>query len=314
MTITDEFFVEVIDDDGQLEASDGNNTTQFEPTDLPADFVNDSETFQTFETYTGTDAGGNTVTFTLIQFSSSLYMFVTEGSVEVGDTIFGTNNNIVTAPDVDYTDLPDFVCFTKGSLVETPNGAVAIETLKPGDLVNIAGDEPKEVRWIGTRRLTAREVWMNPHLRPVRIKADALGPGVPSRDVRVSQQHRVAVTAAASELLFGTNELLVPARFLVNGSTIVIEEGPLDVEFIHLLFDQHELVNVAGLWSESFFLGDTVGDEMSEAVRAEILELFPELAKSSAADSVTKFKVLRKFEAEAIDSHFSAYQPETAIH
>ena len=314
VTITAEYFVEVVDNDAQLEDPDGDGSIQFNTSTMPADFIGNSSNLQIFETYTGTAPDGSSVTFTLIQYSSSLYMFVTDGSIDVGETISGTNNGITAATPSNYTDLPDYVCFTAGSLVETPGGPVAIETLKPHDLVCVAGDQPKEVRWIGKRHLSAREVWVNPHLRPVRIKANALGPGLPARDVRVSQQHRIAVTATDAELMFETNEFLVPARFLVDGKKIVIEEGPRDVEFVHVLFDQHELVNVAGLWSESFFLGDTVTGELSHDVRAELLELFPELEQPCAVGPVTKFKVLKRFEAEAMGSKIAAYQTSAKLH
>lgn len=46
------------------------------------------------------------VTFTLLQGQGTHYMVIKEGTVSVGDTIAGTNNNIVPTRNDPYVDLP----------------------------------------------------------------------------------------------------------------------------------------------------------------------------------------------------------------
>lgn len=129
--VLEAFTVEIIDDDDTFSDPDQNGTPQLDVSGVPG-FLGTSQNFQTFETYSGTVAG-QPVMFTLLRFSNPQYIVLTEGSVNVGDTIAGIpNGSIVLAPPVDYGDLPDFICFTAGALMSTPEGRRAIETLRVG--------------------------------------------------------------------------------------------------------------------------------------------------------------------------------------
>lgn len=309
VTVIAEFSVDILDDDALLEDPDGNGNLQIDVSGIP-DFLGDSTDFETFETYTG-EVNGETVTFTLVQFTTRQYMFLTAGSVDVNDVIEGTNNGATIAPPSDYSTLPDFICFTSGSFIETPAGPRRVETLQSGDMVFVTDGIAKPVRWIGRRRLDARALHQNPHLRPVLIKKGAIGHNIPSCDMRVSQQHRIALTSPMGEMLFDTNDVLIPARFLVNDANIVVDGTCTEVEFVHILFDQHELVNVAGLWSESFFLGDTTTDALTDDTLAEVLALFPELKNCPSAYGPTRLDVLKPHEVDAIRGELCAYRPES---
>lgn len=305
VVVDNSFTVDVIDIDGSLEDPDANGMPQLDVSSVPG-FLGDSTNFQTFETYSGT-VGGQPVTFTLLQFSNPQYIVATAGSFGVGDTISGTNNSIVTAPPSPYTSLPDFVCFVKGTLIETPSGPQAVETLCVGDLVVTADGIARPIRWTGQRRLSAREIQRNPHLRPIVIKPHAFGKNVPRQEVRVSPQHRIALSSAATDLMFDAPDVLVPARFLVNGDSVYVDERIFEVEYVHILFDQHELVNAAGLWSESFFIGDATASAMHDSTLNEVLELFPELNGRISDYGSTKLPVLKAFETRIVRDQLSAY-------
>jgi hypothetical protein len=106
-----------------------------------------------------------------------------------------------------------------------------------------------------------------------------LGQGVPDRDMVVSPQHRVVMSGYAIELLFGEDEVLVPATHLVGrpGITrICPDEG---VTYVHFMFDHHELVMSDGAWTESFQPGDLSLAGLDQEQRDELLTLFPELAQ-----------------------------------
>ncbi|MDX8355245.1 Hint domain-containing protein [Cognatiyoonia sp. IB215182] len=311
VTVIAEFSVDIVDNDGTIENPDADFTQQIDVSAIPG-FIGNSTAFQTFETYTGT-VNGVSVTFTLVQFVGQQYMFLTDGSVEVNDVIEGTNNGATAANPSDYNELPDFVCFTSGSCVETPEGPRPVEGLRIGEMVLVAAGVSKPVRWIGRRHLNSRTLRQSPHLRPVLIKQSAIAPNVPSCDVRVSQQHRIALSSPICEMLFDTNDVLVPARFLVNDVDIVIDDACQAVDFIHILFDQHELVNVGGLWSESFFLGDNATREMAGDTLSEVLELFPELKGRVAAYGKTRLSVLKPYEVDTIRDDLWAYRPEYAM-
>ena len=67
----------------------------------------------------------------------------------------------------------------------------------------------------GSRKFDAVDLAANPHLRPITIKAGALGNMTPSTDQSVSRQHRALVRSAIAERMFGTQEILIAANQLV---------------------------------------------------------------------------------------------------
>jgi Ca2+-binding RTX toxin-like protein len=174
-------------------------------------------------------------------------------------------------------DQTNVVCFTAGTLIETAAGPQAVESLMPGDLVVTRDHGLQELRWIGRRRISLAEQVVNPGLRPVRIAAGALGDNLPQADLMVSPQHRVLFTGADAEMLFGEAEVLVVARHLVDDVAVTQAYLP-EVTYVHILFDRHEIVQTAGLWSESFQPAERALGAMDADQRAEIAALFPEIS------------------------------------
>lgn len=307
VTVLNEYVVDVIDDDALLEDPDGNGP-QLDVSGIPG-FVGDSTNFQTFEAYNGTLAG-NPVSFTLLQYSNPVLIVATQGTFDVGDTITGTNNNIVNAPASAYATLPDFVCFVAGSQVETPRGPRAIETLSPGDLVLTAQGYAKPIRWTGRRKISAAELARNPHLTPVAIAPDAIAPGVPSAPVQVSPQHRIALGTGKSRVALDDAAVLVPAQWLTQRPGIAVGNTEQGVEYVHILLDHHAVVNVAGLWSETLFLGDTMLDALCPAARDEIAQIFPDLGQGAQQTEETCLRVATKQEACVALHDFCAFDTD----
>lgn len=163
-------------------------------------------------------------------------------------------------PSVPYANLASPPCFVAGSWVETPTGCVRIEDLAVGDLVVTQDRGAQPVRWIGRSRFPKAALLANPKLRPIGIKAGAFGPLCPVRDTMVSPQHRILISGWQAALLFGQDSVLVPAKKLCNDLTITTAYPVQDVEYFHLLFDQHEVISVDGMLSESFLPGpETAG-------------------------------------------------------
>src|SRR5690606_32383544 len=61
----------------------------------------------------------------------------------------------------EYTRIEDVsitpICFTSGTLIATPDGERAVETLRPGDLVMTRDHGPQELRWVGMRVMRSEE-------------------------------------------------------------------------------------------------------------------------------------------------------------
>jgi VCBS repeat-containing protein len=201
-------------------------------------------------------------------------------------------------------------CFTSGTLIDTPQGPRPVESLRPGDAVLTADHGLQLVRWVGRRRidLAGLKPEVAARLAPVRIRKDALGPGVPVRDVLVSPMHRLLVCNAATELLFGREQVLAAAGQLANGAGIAIQTLGV-VDYVHLLFDRHQLVRSAGLTSESFYPGGVGLCGFDVGAREEVLGLFPELRSLSGAYGPTVRAVLRRHEAVLLGSAMARHSP-----
>ena len=177
-----------------------------------------------------------------------------------------------------FTNIESIVpCFTPGTLIKTKRGEVSVEQLRLGDRVMTRDNGFQPVRWIGTKCLRDNDLAAQPNLRPIRISAGALGDGLPERDMLVSPQHRMLVTGPQVSLWFGEEEALVAAKHLtcLDG---VEQVTPSEVTYVHIMFDNHEIVVSDGTWSESFQPGDMSLAGLDGNAREELLTLFPELA------------------------------------
>ncbi|MDB3913034.1 Hint domain-containing protein, partial [Paracoccaceae bacterium] len=147
------------------------------------------------------------------------------------------------------------VCFAKGTLLRTVTGDKPIEQVTSGDLVwtQDAGYQP--VRWIGSRYLSTQDLEDHPKLTPIRIRAGALGCGLPKRDLVVSPQHRMLVQSQLSDSSAQETEILIGAKFLTQIEGIEVEPNGRDVTYFHMLFDCHQVVEAEGALSESLFTG-----------------------------------------------------------
>ncbi|WP_425045525.1 Hint domain-containing protein [Primorskyibacter sp. S87] len=188
----------------------------------------------------------------------------------------GSGEQVVTT----QHELPIVVCFTPGVRILTPGGAVAVEELEVGDRVVTRDHGVQQIAWIGQTIVSAGRLAASPTLRPILIRKDALGPGQPEQDMRVSRQHRMLVRDWRSEMLFGEEGgVLVPAFALCNGSTVVQDLPEGDVTYIHIAFESHEIVYADGVETESFHPADRTVSGLSSEQRGELLTLFPHLAE-----------------------------------
>ncbi len=185
-----------------------------------------------------------------------------------GRVVYLNDDGSETGEVTDFVNIETVTCFTPGTRIITAKGAVAIEDLVIGDEVYTLDGGLQPVRWIGRTTVLAEGCHA-----PVRIRQGALGN---SRDMEVSPQHRMMLSDWRCEVVCGTDEVLAPALHLLNDATITRRTGGT-VDYIHLLFDDHQIIFADGIPSESFHPGPHGINAMSEATRAELLSLFPQL-------------------------------------
>jgi serralysin len=193
------------------------------------------------------------------------------GSVNIYDTLGNLTGSL------SFSNIETIVpCFTPGTLISTERGDVAVEALRAGDLVMTRDNGLQPVRWIGRRDLDRAALAAAPGLQPVLIGAGALGDGFPHRDMMVSPQHRMLVTGAAADILFGSDEVLISAIHLV-GRPGILRPVMQAVSYLHVLCDAHEIILAEGTWTESFQPALRMLDAMTATQRDELRALFPKL-------------------------------------
>ncbi len=138
------------------------------------------------------------------------------------------------------------VSFTRGTHITLGSGAqVPIEDLKVGEKVLTRDDGPQAVRWIGQTTLRAIGAFA-----PVVIRKGALHN---TNDLLVSPDHRLFVYQREDRLGAGRSEVLVKVRHLVNGDTVVVQDGGF-VDYFQLLFDEHQIIYAEGIAAESLLI------------------------------------------------------------
>jgi hypothetical protein len=147
------------------------------------------------------------------------------------------------------------ICYVTGTRIATPAGEMPVEDLQIGDLVLTAAGVAKPVKWIGRLSHTAQDVATAPQLRPVMIRQDALGSGLPRRDLMVSPMHALFI-----------DDSFVPASALVNGVSILRRDSEGPVDYIHVELHDHDVILAEGVPAETFVDDDsrTMFDNVSE--------------------------------------------------
>ncbi len=159
------------------------------------------------------------------------------------------------------------VSFSRGTHITMASGTqVPIEDLRVGDEVLTRDEGVQRIRWIG--QSTVRAVG---EFAPIRIRAGALNN---TNDLVLSPEHRLFIYQRSDALGAGRSEVLVRARHLLNGDTVVQEDGGF-VDYFQLLFDSHQIIYAEGIAAETLLidsrtraaLPQDVGESMGDSLK-----------------------------------------------
>jgi hypothetical protein len=132
------------------------------------------------------------------------------------------------------------MCFAAGTRILTPVGELAIEDLRPGDLVVTESGKTQPIRWIGRRHVDFRHHPHRQRVLPVRVAANAFGPCKPARDLLLSPDHALFI-----------DDVLIPVRHLLNGSTVA-QIVCREITYYHIELPRHDVLLAEGLPAESY--------------------------------------------------------------
>lgn len=202
-------------------------------------------------------------------------------------------NTQLTVGTLDSTSpnwFPGFACFCAGTLISTETGPRPVEDLRPGDKILTVDNGLQPLIHLAHNTVPAMGA-----LAPVLILEGAMGN---SRDLWVSQQHRMLIEGWRAQLFCGEDEVFVPEVKLANGKDIRIVPGGR-VSYYHLLFMNHEVVFSEGIPTESYFPSQDLSDDAA-AARDEAMLLFPDLGSAMAGPVKTARRVARQAEAKIV--------------
>lgn len=223
-------------------------------------------------------AGAVTYLITVIGYPSPgdetrLFFLPEEDPTEAEMNDFGTG--AIRLQGVNSTDPPPPVCLAAGSQVMTISGYCPVEDIRPGDLVQTLDGGHKQVVWVSG----SVHEWpgSDATCKPVLIAAGALDGNLPVSDLQVSPQHHILFEGALCQELFGIEQVLAPAKGLVELPGVRIMEGKRAVDYVHIMLESHEIIMAHGVATESFYPGPNAVRMLTPAQRASLYGVVPAL-------------------------------------
>jgi hypothetical protein len=109
--------------------------------------------------------------------------------------------------------------------------------------------------------------------------------------------------------MFGAPEVLVAAIRLVDTPGIYVDENVDEVEYFHLLFDEHQVIFAGGAPTESLFTGVEALRALDPNARREIFEIFPDLAKGLPTREAARLIPGARQQARLLERHRKNAKP-----
>lgn len=241
------------------------------------------------------DIGGGTTNITATNGPAAGSTSTNIPAAPAGNSIqWDINGNRIDGP---HTEGTSVTCFVAGTLIGTPDGEKRIEDLKVGDQVVTQHQGAQEIRWIGKSCVSKVSLQNHPKLRPVCIRAGALSANNPTHDLFVSQQHKMLLTNTLFDLYYGASSFLVKAKDIANAHENAFVVGPSEpVEYIHIFFENHEIIFANGSPSESFYPGKNALKALDPDQLKEFFTFFPEFGGNNRPYPTQPIGTLRGWE------------------
>lgn len=175
-----------------------------------------------------------------------------------------------------------FCAFSRGSMVETESGPVAIEDLLPGDRILTSESGSQRLIWKGSTTLVpGRPGPQGRNMRLTRIMADSFGMQRPMSCIIAGPSARLLHTPGHLRAVSGNRQILTPVQEFHDGMNVIETAPPTPVELFHICLPHHAVIRIAGLEFETYHPGDGAARMISHAMRPVYLDLFPHISQLS---------------------------------
>ncbi|WP_306116808.1 MULTISPECIES: Hint domain-containing protein [unclassified Roseovarius] len=171
-----------------------------------------------------------------------------------------------------------FSAFAHGTLIKTDEGQVAVEDLQPGTNILTTEYGALPLLWIGSMTLMPREDdGTQPPVQLTRIMADSFGPARPAQDLMAGPGARLLTRRTEIHDIVGTEQVLSPARDMVDGVHVINIAPPRPVTVYHLCLQRHATITAAGLSAETFHPGPGFERALGPNMLSLFLSFFPHI-------------------------------------
>src|SRR5665213_1715983 len=147
-----------------------------------------------------------------------------------GEFFYLRSDNNGTGPGTDITE-NSIACYCRGTLIGAQRGQKKVEKLKIGDKVMTMSGALRPIKWIGQRSYGGRFIMGREDILPICFRAGALGDNAPKRDLWISPHHAMYLQG-----------VLIEAKDLVNGVSIVQAASVEKVEYFHIELETHDVI------------------------------------------------------------------------
>ncbi|MEE9428752.1 MAG: Hint domain-containing protein [Paracoccaceae bacterium] len=171
-----------------------------------------------------------------------------------------------------------FSAFAQGTLIQTQNGEVAIEDLRPGSMIATADGGLQPLLWSGSMTLFPQNLELGvPTARLFRVTEGSYGQNINGPDLLLGPAARILPGHLAID---STSPLMALDRLADGGSIIGI--NPVSpVRVFHLGLESHRLMRANGVLVESYHPGEQPHMHMTTELYPHFVALFPHLESIS---------------------------------
>ena len=186
------------------------------------------------------------------------------GSDKDGKSIQASPDGSSTFVNCDVpTPLAPNTCFTRGTDITTEKGLVKVENLSIGDRVKTKDGSFSTIKWLGRKTVLVEDCQDAIMDYPVKIKTNAFGQSLPSKDIILSPDHALFIDGTL------INVGVLAERF----SGIERVQPEKNFQYFHIELENHQVIIAEGLQVES--LCHTYKDRSNYDNGEEYVTLYP---------------------------------------
>lgn len=196
--------------------------------------------------------------------------------------------------------LPGMMSIDKGAIVKSVDGDVPARKLRPGIVLATHDGDDRPARWVGKQTYRPNRLPEGVAIDMIAISKDALGDGMPSADLTVTPAQLVMVTQHENGKEHAS---LVAAEDLLGHPGVEVLSTQV-VGVVQVMFDQHELICVNGLWMSSYMPQPQFEPALPEDQKAALRQTLDAMADDGQAhDFEPRLEVMEHAMAQAMIRH-----------